>query len=332
VPGFVTPSIRRSSGAILLDGQPFFPMIVWSQCPDGYGSNVSVGINLFAENPCGGLQAQLDALAGRAFSAAVAGKPGGSGPGLLGYFHPDEADALGLTGSTLPPAPAGAAGLSFLTLTHHFYTGAAPLPEGRGMYPGLIARSDVVGHDLYPLQEWCRPDRLVDVWSAQQELVELAPEKPTFQWIEAADWRCPGGKTAVTPATVRAESWLAIAGGANGLGFFPATWTPVIGRAIADISRDIAKLGPALLSPATPAHADHPLVRAGGRTHNGAHYIVAVNAGFTTVQATVRAPWLGQASLSVLDEGRRVASLGGSFTDTFGPLAVHVYVEEPPDR
>ncbi len=197
------------------------------------------------------------------------------------------------------------------------------------MYPGLIAKSDVVGFDLYPLQEWCRPDRMVDVWSAQQELVALAPQKATFQWIEAADWRCPGGKTAVTPATVKAESWLAIAGGANGLGFFPATWTPTIGRAIAEVSRDVAKLGPALLSPGTPVFVDHPHVRAGARTYEGAQYVVAVNAGFTATQATIRIPWLGQASLAVLDEGRRVTSLEGSFTDTFGPLGVHVYVVEP---
>ncbi|MFN2467530.1 MAG: hypothetical protein ABR521_05285 [Gaiellaceae bacterium] len=333
LPASPTPSLDRSAGAMLLDGQPFFPMIVWSQCPDGYGSNVSDGINLFSENPCGGLQAQLDALGGRGLSAAVAGKDGGRGPGLIGYFHPDEADALGFTGDTLPPAPAGVpSSFSFLTLTHHFYSGAAPLPAGRGMYPGLIARADVIGHDLYPLQEWCRPDRMVDVWSSQQELVRLAPQKATFQWIEAADWRCPGGRTAVTPATVRAESWLAIAGGANGLGFFPSIWSPAVGRAIADVSRDVAKLGPALLSPATPVVAAHPLVRAGARSYQGASYVIAVNAGFTATQATIRVPWLGQAPLTVLDENRRVAAIDGAITDSFAPLAVHIYVAEPPER
>ena len=88
----------------------------------------------------------------------------------------------------------------------------------------------MIGFDLYPLQSWCRPERLVDVYHSQRELVDLAQGKPTFQWIEAAGMTCPhGGATAVTPQTVRAESWLAIAGGAKGLGFFrprrgPGTW------------------------------------------------------------------------------------------------------------
>ena len=64
----------------------------------------------------------------------------------------------------------------------------------------------MIGFDLYPLQEWCRPNRMADVFWSQRELVKLSGDKPTFQWIEAADWKCPGGATAVTPAVVRAES------------------------------------------------------------------------------------------------------------------------------
>ena len=85
-------------------------------------------------------------------------------------------------------------GLSFLTLTNHFYTGAAALPWGRGIYPPLIAKADVVGFDLYPLQEWCKPERMADVFYAQRELVNLAAGKPTFQWIEANDWKCHGAE------------------------------------------------------------------------------------------------------------------------------------------
>ncbi|MGG7380231.1 hypothetical protein ACQ7B2_16255, partial [Escherichia coli] len=70
------------------------------------------------------------------------------------------------------------------TLTSHFASMAAPLPAGRGMYPGLIARADVVGFDLYPLQELCRPEFLPAVFDAQAELVPLAWPRPTFQWIE----------------------------------------------------------------------------------------------------------------------------------------------------
>ena len=332
-PGAPTTSsstVDRDAATLLVDGQPFFPLMVWSQCPSGYSSSLAVGINLFAENPCGGLQTQLTALWGRALSAGVTRER--SAPldsGLVGFFYPDEPDGLGISGAALPPPPAGVAGPSFLTLTNHFYSGAAPLPAGRGMYPGLIARADVVGFDLYPLQECCRADRLGDVYLAQQELARLSTGKPTFQWIETKSWRCPAGQTAVTPETVRAESWLAIAGGAKGLGFFPASWTPDIGAAIARVSRDVAKLGPALSAPASPDASDNANVWVGSRSYDGATYVIAVNAGFEPVQATLKAPEVGTSTLSVLDENRSVLALDGTFSDSFEPLGVHVYVVQP---
>ena len=53
----------------------------------------------------------------------------------------------------------------------------------------------MIGFDLYPLQEWCQPNRLNAVFFAQRELVKLAGEKPTFQWIEADDWKCQRRRT-----------------------------------------------------------------------------------------------------------------------------------------
>jgi hypothetical protein len=228
--------------------------------------------------------------------------------------------------------PAPLSGVAFLTLTNHFYSGAAPLEFGRGVYPGLIAKADVVGFDLYPLQEWCKPDRMADVYLSQRELVKLAAQKPTFQWIEVANWNngCP---SKVTPASVNAESWLAIAGGARGLGFFPATWTQPIGQAIAGVTREISLLGPALMAPSVPSSAksDNSLVKVGARNYKGAVYIIAVNAGFTATNATIGAAGLGGRTLNVLDEGRQIAVTGSSFTDSFAPLAVHIYIAQPPE-
>jgi hypothetical protein len=134
----------------------------------------------------------------------------------------------------------------------------------------------------------------------------------------------------VTPATVRAESWLAIAGGAHGLGFFPAIWPSSIGQAIADISRDVAKLGPALVAPSIPASSDQQLVKVGARVYGNAVYVIAVNAAYSAVQATVQVPGLAGRTLSVLDEKRTVPSGDGNFVDSFEPLGVHVYIAAPP--
>ncbi len=322
------PTPSTGGSAVLLDGQPWFPLMVYGQCSTLYDSSVPTGITLFAANPCGGLQAQLDKLAGRALSAAVVGEPTAMGPGLVGAFYPDEADEHGYTGATLPRLTGG---LGFLTLTNHFYSGAAQLPGGRTIYPSLVTRADVVGFDLYPLQGWCKRDRLADVYAAQRELVGLAKGKPTFQWIETAGMNCPTDPAvAVTPASVRAESWLAIAGGAHGLGFFPAAWTGDVGGAISQVGSEIAAIFPALLRPQVPSSASASSVVTAAWELDGALYVVGINTGTAPVDASIRVPGLGSRLSSVLGEARSVSSSTNALSDHFEPLAVHVYVTPPP--
>jgi hypothetical protein len=322
-------------GTLLVGGQPFFPILSFGECVDGFETSLPVGTNLYVGNRCGGLEAQLDALHGHGLSLAMAGEAIPADHGVIGTYYPDEPDGHGLTARNMAAFPPRE-GPRFMTLTNHFYSGAAPLTVGRGIYPGLIARADVIGFDLFPLQTWCRPDRLVDVYLAQRELTHLSAPRPTFQWIEAAGMTCPHeGPTAVTPATVRAESWLAVAGGARGLGYFPpAAWTGDVGEAIGDVTTAVRYLGPALLAPEHTVRvepADGP-VRAGGRAANGALYVIAANAGTSTAEATFRVPGLDGRTLSVFGEARRVQSSGDSFRDSFAPLAAHVYVAAPASR
>jgi hypothetical protein len=325
-----SPAASIGGGAILLDGQPFFPLAVVAQCPSGYESTLAAGISLYAGNDCGGIAEQTAGLAGRAFSLTNADEAGIGGPGVIGWYYPDEADLKGLTGATLPQFPtlAQTARLRMLTLTSHFYSRAAPLAAGRGIYPGLIAKSDVVAFDLYPLQELCKLDWLPDVAAAQRELVGLARGRPTFQWIETRTWNCRQPPLRVTSATVRAESWLSVVGGARGIGFFPADWDPPLTPAIERIAQEVAALGGALVAPDAPASASAPVLAA-GRALNGALYVFAVNPTRSSVRSTIQAPGLGGRPLEVVEEGRTVPSSGDSFTDGFGPLAVHLYLAKP---
>jgi hypothetical protein len=321
----VTGSI--GAGDVLLDGQPFFPLMVFGQCPGAVDGVLALGINLFTNNGCGGTAELAAAVSGRALTLAQPSEGAVTGP-VIGTNYPDEPDGHGITGATLPPV----SGLRFLTLTNHFYSGAAPLPQGRGVYPGLIAKADVIGFDLYPLQNWCRPDALPAVYDAQRELVALAAGKPTFQWIETGHMDCPDTpELAVTPTVLRAESWLAIAGGARGLGFFPIGWTGEIGEAIQKVAQDVQALGPALLAADAPVSADGP-VKVGARRLGDALYVFAVNPTQAPASATVRVPGLGDRPLQVLGEGRAVEAKNGSFTEALGPLAVHLYVAAPAGR
>jgi hypothetical protein len=326
VPASGRGSIR--DGTLLVDGHPFFPLIAWEQCPEQWAASLASGINLFGGSPCSGLADLLGRLEGRALAAGTDGEAPTSQPGLLGWFYPDEADARGLSGRSLPVPPAG---IRFLTLTAHFFSGAAPLPQGRSMYPSLIAAADVVGFDLYPLQQLCRPDLLPADFDAQRELEGLAPGKPTFQWIEARGMRCGNDPAAaVTPATIRVESWLALAAGAHGLAYFPPDWQANAYGAIRGIAERIHQLEPALLRPVLPVGVDGaPTVRASARTYDDALYLIAVNAGATAADVRLQLPELADRTLLVLGRHELLAAHGGTLADRLPPLSVRIYVAPP---
>lgn len=318
------------NGAFLVNGQPYFPTMVWAACPDTYSTELAYGIDLFMAKDCGDADKQLGALGGRGFLVTDAGDPGL--PGAVGQFLPDEWDTFlpsSVTADAIRTAlPDNGGGPRFLTLTNHFYSHAAPLPQGRGMYPALIQSADVLGFDLYPLQNWCRYDEFGHVFESQRELVQLAAGKPTFQWIEARGMDCHDPRLDPNAQTVHAETWLAIAGGAHAMGYFPHDFGPGIGQQIAADKRQIEALMPALLEPALEASANST-VEVGAREHNGAVYVIAVNASRTPTSATVTVPSLGSRPLTSLDGTRTVTPASGQFTDSFGPLDVHVYIAGP---
>src|SRR6266540_1152343 len=156
--GGVTASTE--GGAFRINAQPYFPTIVWNACPDALPKLMSLGIDLFMANACGNASEQAPVITGRGFALSNARKAPESG--AVGTYLPDEWDTFlpgNLTADAahkLAPSN-GAPGPRFLTLTNHFYSRAEPLPQGRGMYPALIEIADVVGFDLYPLQNWAPP-------------------------------------------------------------------------------------------------------------------------------------------------------------------------------
>ena len=335
-PGLFGPvRATTGNGAILLNGQPAFPKIVWNQCPDAVAGNLAVGIDLFMANGCGS-SAQLSTwVSGSAFAVGDAREDASARAGSIGTYLPDEwdthlpnnftaADAARL----VPPTPGS--GPRFLTLTNHFYTHAAPLPQGRGMYPGLVASADVLGFDLYPLQNWCRFDSFGDVFDSQLDLVAISRGKPTFQWIEARRMDCSGAELDPTPETVRAESWLSIAGGAHAIGYFPNNWSAAVGEEIARTNHEISTLVPALVEPPIAASSSlGSTVKVGARDHNGAVYVIAVNAGRTPATTTITIPALVDRTLITLDAQHKAQAKDGAFTATFAPLEARVYIAAP---
>ena len=335
---FASPTAHSSSPvptgptALYVNGSPFFPRMVWRQCPYGYAQNLAAGINLFLGTACTTPRGQLTQLAGRALSALDESTHGQvSGPGLIGWHLPDEADETVANPNKLPLIT-DAGRVTFLTLTDHFLASSAPPTYGRAVYPPLFARADVIGFDTYPITGRCNPALLPNVFWQQRELVGDVPGKPTFQWIEAGPMEhCPG--VAPSPKDVSAETWLAIAGGARGIGYFPGVWSGPIASTITQLDRDIVALSPALLDESLVASANSASsVLVGVRRHNGATYVIAVNPTSSTqnnVYITVAG--LAGRTLQVFDENRTVAAQGDQIVDNFPPLTARVYIAPPTD-
>jgi hypothetical protein len=329
------PTVEVRDGSFLVDGQPFFPIALWALCASDVDTKLAEGVNLFMSNGCGSDQELVGEIAGRALAVVDPATAAAGGGGVIGWHYPDEWDnwlSSDVTPATLEATARAATPplLSFLTLTNHFYSYAAPLPQGRGMYPLLAQTADVLGFDLYPLQVWCDADAFAHVYESQRELVQLAAGKPTYQWIEAAPMEhCPQSELAPTAQTVRAETWLAVAGGATAIGYFPNGWTEEIDREIARTNREIQELAPALLASRATAGSDQPAVKVSARVLNGAAYVVAVNSSRSLVPATIEVPELVAGRLEVYDEHREVRATHGTFTDVFEPLEVHVYIAAP---
>jgi hypothetical protein len=328
-----SPTVSTGSGTVQLDGQLTFPMIVMGACPESFSSLLSAGINFLMDDRSCDLGPNASALNGRAFVLETAKGPPAAG--AVGSFLPDEWDTFLPSNLTAAQAaklvPNLGGGPRWLTLTNHFYSGADPLPQGRGMYPALVAQADVLGFDLYPLQNWCRYDgAFKDVFDSQRELVALGGGRPTFQWIESRMMDCHNPQLTPTPQTVNTETWLAIAGGAHAIGYFPYDFSADVGTAIAQAKSEIETLAPALVEPALPASVGDGSIRVGAREHNGALYVIAVNATRNPVTSTITVPALGNRSLVSLDGTRSVTAASGAFTDSFGPLEVHIYISAPP--
>jgi hypothetical protein len=315
---------------LAVDGQPIFPRMAWSQCPWAYPMSLAAGVNVYM-GTCGTTADQLAQLRGRGLSITPAATRA-DGPGVIGYYQPDEADTTTARVEDLPILPPSKTSrrVTFLTLTNHFFSGAAPPPAGRGVYPGLIARAEMIGFSTYPLQTWCRRVTLGAVFDAQRELVQLAAGKPTYQWIEAGRMEFCAGLDP-SAATVRAETWLAIAGGARGIGWFPGVWQPPVEAEVARLSSEIVSLASPLLGDdgvAQVSPAGSP-VRAGLRRSNGATYVIAVNSWINPVKARIRVPGLTARSVRVFGEKRTVPVKNGVIVDSFRGLRARVYVAAP---
>jgi hypothetical protein len=330
-------SIQR--GVITVGGRPLFPIMLLDQCARGAaGRAAALGINVIFNSGCeASASRQLSSLTHKQLGVLPIGGRAVQGTGLLGWTYPDEPDNNGWTPERLASAYSFRRGtadglISFLTTTSAFYS-SADRKGASARTAAFAAIADVAGFDLYPLNH-CSSS-LLEVYDAQRRFARLAPGKPTFQWIETGAIR-PGycGGLVVSPEQVTAEAWLAVAGGARGIGFFTHTWSPAhsefavtsaVQQAIRRFATSAAAIRPGLTGTTTDSTVSTPALRVLARVGGNRTYVIAVNTLPSVVPATISSAQLRATTMRVIGEGRHVKVYAGAFQDTFPPYGVKLY-------
>jgi hypothetical protein len=327
---------------VLLNGKPFFPVMLIDQCSGGDVSRArALGINLILNETCAGIspQRQLEMIRGKSLAVLPIHDNHVRGGGLVGWAYPDEPEnnhwtPASLKSQTSDPPSDGL--VSFLTTGGGFFHG--PYRDARvplSSYSGFAQIANVSGFDLYPLGH-CQTD-LTPVYAAQVKFNALAGKRPTFQWIETGPIK-PGycGGFQMTPDELKAEVWLAIIGGARGIGFFTHTWTPdehafdvapPVQKAMRWVAQLISDVRPGLLGETVLSGSNSSPVKVLARTGGKRTYVFAANASRGPIKVQLHVPQIRDGALRVYGEGRSVDVRDHRFVDTFKPLETRVYVQ-----
>jgi hypothetical protein len=343
----VTARASVEHQVITVGGAPFFPVMLIDQCTADAASQAHrVGVNAILNEHCDGVspRQQLNVIQNASLAILPIGERKVRGPGLMGWTFPDEPENNGWTPSTLrrahPYVRGNADGLlSFITTAGGFFRKPYADPRVPRQTYQLFARmADVAGFDLYPLGH-CHSD-LTAVYDAQRAFARIAGDMPTFQWIETGPIKptyC-GGFT-MTPAELRAEVWLAIVGGARGIGYFTHTWSPdhkafdvsvALQQTMRTISDSLSVVKPGLVGRTVPSSVNSGAIKVVARAAGGTNYVFAVNTHRTPITAQVHVSRLDPGRpLQVFGEKRSVTVTNDEFVDNFQALAVHIYIQTP---
>jgi hypothetical protein len=210
------------------------------------------------------------------------------------------------------------------------------------MYQEYQKGADMLGFDYYPVND-SRPN---DLWMVPKGVDSLQSwsnyQKPVMAWIECTDiGDGAGGKPTV--AQVKTEVWMSIIHGADGYGYFchagfPSNVNPQavlsdgpMVAGITEVNNQVTSLARVLNTPDVKGRVS--VSSSNGavpidilvKEYQGGLYIFAVTMrpGAVSGTFTVNSPPPGTAT--VLGESRSLTVSGGTFTDTFGSYAYHLY-------
>lgn len=357
----------------------FFPIAVWLQDPRNAAKYKAIGINLYVALWRGPNQEQIAELKKHGIGVICAQNRWAlehlDEPTIVGWMHgdePDNAQALPGRKGYGPPIPPEKIIEDYRKIKAKDPTRPVMLNLGQGVawdgwygrgvrtnhpedYPEYARGGDIISFDIYPAVH----DRAVvagKLWYVPYGVQRLR------QWTKAQKvvWNCiectriSNVKVKPTPAQVKAEVWMSLIHGSQGLIYFCHQFKPnfveaglladaEMATAVAAINRQIHELAAVINSPSAPdaavveaekaeVSADRVKMLPGGpiatmvKRHGGATYVFAVRMDPAPARATLEVRGVAaKAEVEVLGEGRRIAAEGGRFVDEFAPYEVHLY-------
>ncbi|MCS7303694.1 MAG: hypothetical protein NZ602_01120 [Thermoguttaceae bacterium] len=234
--------------------------------------------------------------------------------------------------------------------------------HGRGVrtnhpedYPLYVQGGDIVSFDIYPVVH-SKPAVAGKLWYVPRGVQRLrqwaGPDRVVWNCIETT--RISNLQVKPTPQQVKAEVWMSLIFGSQGIIYFCHQFKPQfveaalladqeMAQAVGKLNRQIHELAPVLWSPerrelvqvsVKPPQVDEEMARLLGpvpvaytvRLYENKLYLFAVRMqpAEAEVEFRLREP-AGASRAEVLGENRSLPIREGTFRDRFGPYEVHLY-------
>ncbi|MGD0999794.1 MAG: hypothetical protein ABSA67_03760 [Candidatus Brocadiia bacterium] len=346
----------------------FFPIAVWCQDPANAAKFKNAGINVYMALWKGPTEADLATLkkAGVLLicDQNAVGLAHKNDPTIIGWMHGDEPDNAqevpGGKGYGPPILPAKiiagyeAAVKADPTRPVLLNLGRSVAWNGfpdRGVrsehdedYAEYAKGSDIVSFDVYPVSNVEKP-----AVKGQLNLVAHGVEN-LIKWTEGhkivwnvIECTAINGAGKATPKQVKAEVWMSLVSGSQGITYFVHQFKPTFDEhallddppmltAVTALNKQIHELAPALNSPTVKdavkvecSNKEVP-VAAMVKKEGGATYVFAVAMKAGETEATFGLEGLpAGAQVEVLGENRKIEPAEGKFKDRFSNWDVHLY-------
>ncbi len=347
----------------------YFPIGVWLQDPAKAAAYRELGINIYIGLWEGPTEEQLAALKEAGMSVIC-------GQNEVGLEHRDDRTIIGWLYDDEPdnaqPLPEGGYGPATPTqeVMEDYQRMRAKDPTrpvllnlGQGVandewigigcdrseYPAYVAACDIVSFDVYPVVGIRKPDGENYLWYVAKGVDRLREwsggRKIVWNVVECTHISDPDKKA--TPHQVRAEVWMSLIHGTQGLVYFVHQFEPrfveaalledeEMRAAVREINGQVRELAPVLNGPTVQGAAEVVSAEPGVpidvmvKRRGDEVYLFAVGMRNAPTRGRFSLDGLGEVErVEVLWEGREVRAEGGRFEDAFEPYDVHVYRMKP---